>query len=266
LGNYGGDYMEKRWPWFAEDFDWAYFNAATEDMQYSGYLNGDETLFMENLHPSISEYRSQLPGVTPRCFLQEHEGGEDFREVEMNLDTLYVDMDSETLSLVWRGVAEIKSHDFRELSHVYLASESLDEAAAISDYEEQFLAAITPVAIVAFEPEPDEPVVEAEPELELKPEVIEPESETDTGDEELDKLADEFKEAFAKAGLDPAIIDDIVNETIPASVIILNIMKEAGLSEEDGEKALVEIREKQVESLQEQGLSAEEVEMLMGDK
>ncbi len=26
LGNYGGDYMEKRWPWFAEDFDWAYFN------------------------------------------------------------------------------------------------------------------------------------------------------------------------------------------------------------------------------------------------
>jgi hypothetical protein len=266
LGNYGGDYMEKRWPWFAEDFDWAYFNAATEDMQYSGYLNGDETLFMENLHPSISEYRSQLPGVTPRCFLQEHEGGEDFREVEMNLDTLYVDMDSETLSLVWRGVAEIKSHDFRELSHVYLASESLAEPAAISDYEEQFLAAITPVAIVAFEPEPDEPVVEAEPELELKPEVIEPESETDTGDEELDKLADEFKEAFAKAGLDPAIIDDIVNETIPASVIILNIMKEAGLSEEDGEKALVEIREKQVESLQEQGLSAEEVEMLMGDK
>jgi hypothetical protein len=266
LGNYGGDYMEKRWPWFAEDFDWAYFNAATEDMQYSGYLTGDETLFMENLHPSISEYRSQLPGLTPRCFLQEHEGGEDFREVEMNLDTLYVDMDSETLSLVWRGVAEIKSHDFRELSHVYLASESLDEAAAISDYEEQFLAAITPVAIVAFEPEPDEPVVEAEPELELKPEVIEPESETDTGDEELDKLADEFKEAFAKAGLDPAIIDDIVNETIPASVIILNIMKEAGLSEEDGEKALVEIREKQIESLQEQGLSAEEVEMLMGDK
>ena len=31
LGSYGGDYMEKRWPWFPEDFDWGYFNAAPED-------------------------------------------------------------------------------------------------------------------------------------------------------------------------------------------------------------------------------------------
>jgi hypothetical protein len=262
LGNYGGDYMEKRWPWFAEDFDWAYFNAATEDMQYSGYLTGDETLFMENLHPSISEYRSQLPGLIPRCFLQEHEGGEDFREVEMNLDTLYVDMDSETVSLVWRGVAEIKSHDFRELSHVYLASESLAESAPASDHEKQFLIAITPVAIVAIEPEPAEPVEETKPELIES----EPVTESDSGDEELNKLIDEFKTAFIGSGLDPAIIDDLVNETTPLSVFILKLMAEAGLSEEDGEKALVEIREKQVESLQEQGLSAEEVEMLMGDK
>ena len=70
LGSYGGDYMEKRWPWFPEDFDWGYFNAAPEDLQYDGYLVGDEKLEFENLHPTISEYRSQLPGIKPRCFLR----------------------------------------------------------------------------------------------------------------------------------------------------------------------------------------------------
>ena len=32
-GTYTGNYVEARWPWFPEDFDWTHFNAAPEDMQ-----------------------------------------------------------------------------------------------------------------------------------------------------------------------------------------------------------------------------------------
>jgi hypothetical protein len=258
LGNYGGDYMEKRWPWFAEDFDWAYFNAATEDMQYSGYLTGDETLFMENLHPSISEYRSQLPGITPRCFLQEHEGGEDFREVEMNLDTLYVDMDSETVSLVWRGVAEIKSHDYRELSHVYLESESLSAPTSADDHQAKFEALVAPVAIV--------PMFEEEPETEiaLEPE-SKPESEPDKSDEDMDKLVAEIKQAFEQAGLDPALVDEIQSGKSPGEVIQF-IFAAAGISAEEGQKAMADIRTKNTEYLQLQGLSNEDIDILLGNQ
>jgi hypothetical protein len=258
LGNYGGDYMEKRWPWFAEDFDWAYFNAATEDMQYSGYLTGDETLFMENLHPSISEYRSQLPGITPRCFLQEHEGGEDFREVEMNLDTLYVDMDSETVSLVWRGVAEIKSHDYRELSHVYLESESLSAPTSADDHQAKFEALVAPVAIVPMFEEEPETEIALEPESKL-------ESEPDKSDEDMDKLVAEIKQAFEQAGLDPALVDEIQSGKSPGEVIQF-IFAAAGISAEEGQKAMADIRTKNTEYLQLQGLSNEDIDILLGNQ
>jgi hypothetical protein len=260
LGNYGGDYMEKRWPWFAEDFDWAYFNAATEDMQYSGYLTGDETLFMENLHPSISEYRSQLPGITPRCFLQEHEGGEDFREVEMNLDTLYVNMDSETVSLVWRGVAEIKSHDYRELSHVYLESESLSAPTSADDHQAKFEALVAPVAIVPMLEEESETEITPEPEPESKPE-----SEPDKSDEDMDKLVAEIKQAFEQAGLDPALVDEIQSGKSPGEVIQF-IFAAAGISAEEGQKAMADIRTKNTEYLQLQGLSNEDIDILLGNQ
>jgi hypothetical protein len=260
LGNYGGDYMEKRWPWFAEDFDWAYFNAATEDMQYSGYLTGDETLFMENLHPSISEYLSQLPGITPRCFLQEHEGGEDFREVEMNLDTLYVNMDSETVSLVWRGVAEIKSHDYRELSHVYLESESLSAPTSADDHQAKFEALVAPVAIVPMLEEESETEITPEPEPESKPE-----SEPDKSDEDMDKLVAEIKQAFEQAGLDPALVDEIQSGKSPGEVIQF-IFAAAGISAEEGQKAMADIRTKNTEYLQLQGLSNEDIDILLGNQ
>ena len=265
LGSYGGDYMEKRWPWFAEDFDWAYFNAATEDMQYSGYLTGDETLFMENLHPSISEYRSQLPGLTPRCFLQEHEGGEDFREVAMNLDTLYVDMDSETLSLVWRGVAEIKSHDFRELSHVYLASESLAESASLDEHEAQFAAIVFPVLVVP-ELVPEEEEVAAAPEAEPEPEAeVAAESADEGYDEDTEKALEQAREAMRQAEQDPSLVDDIMNGADPA-VIMAGIMTSLGLDSSQGEAALAEAHAQNAKMLKEQGMSDEDIAMLLGDK
>jgi hypothetical protein len=256
LGSYDGDYKEKRWPWFPEDIDWSHFNSAPEDMQYGGFLTGNEKLFFENLHPEISQYKSQLPGVKPRCFLNEHEGGEEFREVAMNLDTLWVDMDKEQLVLVWRGVEDIKSHDFRELSHVYLVNEGLDDPS--TDHQQNFVMAITPPP-----PEP-EPEPETEPETEPEPEP-EPITASVAGDAELAEMADQIKEAFTQARLDPALVDEIIAGTTSPTAIIQNMMTEAGLSMADGEKALADIKASNVESLKEQGYSEDDIASLLGD-
>jgi hypothetical protein len=68
LGSYKGKYLKTRWPWFAENMDWRYFNAAPDGLQ-TEFLRGDEALYFENLHPEIQNYRSKLPGLKTRCFV-----------------------------------------------------------------------------------------------------------------------------------------------------------------------------------------------------
>ena len=125
LGSYGDDYVERRWPWFPEDFDWGYFNAAPPALQKEGYLRGDEPLVLENVHPEHPRYASSLPGLRVRCFVtRPGEGGEErFDEVEMRLDTLWVDADAERLILLWRGWAAVADEDFEEIGHIFVTAE-----------------------------------------------------------------------------------------------------------------------------------------------
>jgi uncharacterized protein YjbI with pentapeptide repeats len=129
VGTCKGKWLKERWPWFPEDLDWSYFNAAPLDQQVDGYLRGDEELEFENLHPKHSIYKSRLPGLRTRCFLNERlQNGElTFREVKTNLDTLWINMDEEKLILVWRGLAPVRTLKLREIEHIYAVTEPLAE-------------------------------------------------------------------------------------------------------------------------------------------
>ena len=130
LGTYGDDYVERHWPWFPEDFDWAYFNAAPAALQVEGYLRGDEPVVLENLHPEHQRYVSRLPGLRVRCFVTRvgERGEERFDEVEMRLDTLWIDADAERLVLVWRGWTGVADEDFEEVRHAFIVTEPTTEA------------------------------------------------------------------------------------------------------------------------------------------
>jgi uncharacterized protein YjbI with pentapeptide repeats len=131
VGSYKGDWLEKRFPAFPTDFDWRHFNAAPADLQVPGYLRGDEELFMENLHREFPAYTSQLPGKRIRCFMREaapeNVAEQPFREVVMNLDTLTVDMEAETATLLWRGLTEVKTEEFKEFDYLLVTSENLSD-------------------------------------------------------------------------------------------------------------------------------------------
>ncbi|WP_437337240.1 DUF2169 family type VI secretion system accessory protein [Sorangium sp. So ce394] len=119
---YGKSYREKRAPYYAEDFDWTFFNAARPD-QWLPYLRGDEELLFQNLHPDAEVFRSRLPGLRIRVFVKDAERG--FREVPMHLDTLLADLDKEALYLTWRGLTEVTDDDL-SLTTTLVASEPLD--------------------------------------------------------------------------------------------------------------------------------------------
>ncbi|MBI2901643.1 MAG: DUF2169 domain-containing protein [Planctomycetes bacterium] len=123
-GTYGKKWLKERWPHFPDDFDWGFFNAAPADQQLPGFLDGDEKVAFTHLHSKHARYESALPGLRVVCFFGARHGS-DFRlrEVPMNLDTLWADLDAEKLVLVWRGVLDGQA---AKDDLVYVAAAPLD--------------------------------------------------------------------------------------------------------------------------------------------
>ena len=121
---YGKAYREQRAPFYAEDFDWTYFNAAPDDQQLPGYLRGDEELGFVNLHPDAPVWSARLPGLCVRAFVIDVD--ERFREVKLHLDTLLANLEEGTLVLTWRGLDKVKEDDLIDVRTVLVVSEPLD--------------------------------------------------------------------------------------------------------------------------------------------
>lgn len=133
---YGKSYQEKRAPFYAEDFDWTYFNAAPADQQLPAYLRGDEELAFYNLHPAAPVFASRLPGLRVRAFVKGTDGR--FREPRMSLDTLFADLDEGTLTLTWRGLDRVREDDLMDVQTVLIVSEPLADAPLpASHYQER---------------------------------------------------------------------------------------------------------------------------------
>ncbi len=140
---YGESYRKNRAPFYSEDFDWSYFSCAAPEQRLPTYLRGDEDLFFQNLHPEASEWSAKLPGLRVRAFVKDTE--QVFREVRMNLDTLFADTDKGTLALTWRGLDAVREDDLKDVQTVLVATEALGEPLPESHYRE---------ALEAFERDP----------------------------------------------------------------------------------------------------------------
>ncbi len=77
------------------------------------------------------EYHAALPGLRVRLFLDvRSDDGLAFQEVPLNLDTLWVDMDDETLVLVWRGTIDVRDQRLEDFENVLVAREQLSDGPA----------------------------------------------------------------------------------------------------------------------------------------
>ena len=61
--NWGKAWEKHRKPFFADDFDWTYFQSAPQDQWLDAFPRGDETLTFEYLHPKQRSWSTRLPGV-----------------------------------------------------------------------------------------------------------------------------------------------------------------------------------------------------------
>ncbi|MCU0718301.1 MAG: DUF2169 domain-containing protein [Pirellula sp.] len=131
LGTYDSRWQQTRWPWYPEDFNYAYFNTAPLDQQFPRPLVGNEVLEFQNMHPEHATYRARLPGLRVRCFISHSEArvlmpAEQFVEVPLCFDTLHVDMNKELATLHWRGNVPVESLKMTEIKTLFMMVESVD--------------------------------------------------------------------------------------------------------------------------------------------
>jgi len=93
-------------PALPKDFDFRYFNAASEGLVVPGYLKGNEPVLVENASRERRLYFN-LPGVSPPACLVELRGGVK-RPVQTVLDTVIVNTDDRLLLLIWRGILALR--------------------------------------------------------------------------------------------------------------------------------------------------------------
>lgn len=130
LGTYDGRWLKTRWPYFPEDFDWGYFQAAPSAQQLA-YLTGDEPFEIVGMHADHAVLRGSLPGIRVRCVLQRTEpAGSGLKEVTLRLDTASFDVDAMKLHLVWRGLVEVSDEDAPEIASLLVTQEALTDAPA----------------------------------------------------------------------------------------------------------------------------------------
>lgn len=90
-----------------ETLAWEYFQVAPADQQLDKIV-GNEQIVLDNLHASLPRIQSQLPDARGVARVFGGDAPADGFPIELDLDTLSIDGDRQTVSIVWRGCLMIE--------------------------------------------------------------------------------------------------------------------------------------------------------------
>jgi hypothetical protein len=110
-GTYDEAWDKSRKPLLPTDFDRRFFNAASPGLIAQGYLQGNEPVTVIGASPE-GRVDFEMPGLAPPRCLVDVRGGKP-EMLQTALDTVIVDMDARTLTLMWRACMRLRSgpHD-----------------------------------------------------------------------------------------------------------------------------------------------------------
>ena len=161
LGTYDGKWLEERWPFYPEDMDWTYFNAAPEDQQMEIFFRGDEKFSITNMHREKPVIESRLPSLRLRLFAEQAmdvdkpEGERIFREIHTHIDTVWLFPHKERGVVIHRGSVKTADDEALDVLHLFVATEDPSrEAKSLEEFREELKKRLdrkTPeVAVVAM--------------------------------------------------------------------------------------------------------------------
>jgi len=122
-GTYDNAWRVERSPRHPKDFDFRFYNGAHPDLQAEGYLQGNELVTLTNLTPE-GHIQFALPGIRPACLVKRIEQPQE-QKIPMNLDTVFIEPDERTISMVWRGNATLAELSDAEIEQVTTGTEAV---------------------------------------------------------------------------------------------------------------------------------------------
>jgi uncharacterized protein YjbI with pentapeptide repeats len=139
LGTFDEAWKSSRWPHFPMDTDPAYFQAAPEDQQLNGYFAGDERIEIHNMHPQAPVIQTSLPSQRLRVLVARNGAAGEVEEYKANIDTVWLFVDALAGFQLFRSIIPAKDADGEDITHLYLAIESLlDAPLAFNLHAERF--------------------------------------------------------------------------------------------------------------------------------
>jgi hypothetical protein len=108
-----------------EGFDFAYFQAAPPDQRID-YLQGDEWVVLEGLHPSLPTVRMRLPKVAgmARIYGLSEAGVPEGEVLHLHADTLRIDGETQRCTLVLRAHIDVPEAALLDRLHITAGIES----------------------------------------------------------------------------------------------------------------------------------------------
>lgn len=134
-GTYDKHYLSRHYPGHPDDLDLNFFMTSAPDQWIDGYFSGDETIFIENMHPQVPRIETQLPGLHVRSFYR-MATGEELSELPLNLDTVWIFPAKKMAVLYWRGGIELQvQNGMEDANFVYGFEAKESELKDISHYQ-----------------------------------------------------------------------------------------------------------------------------------
>jgi hypothetical protein len=107
-GTYNEEWLEQRAPFWPDDFDYRYFQAAPADQQVP-HLRGGERVVLSNLTPS-GRAEFVIPSMMMPVWFVPQTGK--YKRVDATIDTLVLEPDLERFSLTWRVTVPMRRSCF----------------------------------------------------------------------------------------------------------------------------------------------------------
>lgn len=143
LGTFDQRWLDTRFPGFAADMDWSYFNAAQPPQVIEGYWKGDEAYELENLVPGVPLLSGVLPGVRARCFVQRR-GASALEELRTRLDTVFLFPHRRRGVLIFRAAIPVVEDDASDVERMLVAGEWQGQGRDEAHYQAVFARRIDP--------------------------------------------------------------------------------------------------------------------------
>jgi hypothetical protein len=150
--------------WHDESFDFTRYNAASA-LQRPITIAADSLIRLRHLSPRAEERTILLPNLAPRV-LWNARSFEALAEIDMACDTLLLDTDSETITLLFRGSIDVESEAARMVSRLVVSLDHVKHPRSTDDIVRELPRGMFFYARWPEDVEPDAaPVPESTPEL-----------------------------------------------------------------------------------------------------